>query len=124
MQKWCEEIRQKLKNGKRYLKTEYRMHCEEDGSPCPDHCTYFALSEPQNTEFQGTCAHEHEVRCANCESLKSVIQEISNEIESTLNFSSEDQKGDLQHDHKLAKEMIFQWKSHLIRAENQTNKTC
>ena len=52
--KWCEEIRQKLKNGKRYLKTEYRMHCEEDGSPCPDHCTYFALSDPQNTEFQGS----------------------------------------------------------------------
>ena len=36
-----------------------------------------------------------------------------------LNFCSEDQNEDLQHDHKLAKEMKFQWKSHHIRAENQ-----
>ena len=99
MQSGATTLRQKLQNGKRYLKTEYRMQCEEDGSPCPDHCTYFALSDLQNTEFQGTCAHEHEVRCANCESLKSVIQEISNESESPLKFSSEDQKEDLQHDH-------------------------
>ena len=118
--KWCEGVRTNLKDTKRYLKTEYRMHCEEVGSPCPDHCTCFALSDPKNPEFQGTCLHEHHARCASCESLKSVIQSVENEIESPfITLDSEDKKEDLKHDHNQAKEMIFQWKSHIIRAENQ-----
>ena len=35
---WCEARRNELKEGKRYLKTEYRAHCRENESPCPDHC--------------------------------------------------------------------------------------
>lgn len=118
--KWCEEIRDNLKDGKRYLKTEYRVHCQEDGSSCPDHCTCFALSDPLNPEFQGTCLHEHQVRCDDCETLKSTIQAVADEIESpSVSLYSVDQKEDLRHDHKQAQEMIFQWKSHIIRAENQ-----
>ena len=52
--KWCDEIQNDLKTGKRYLKTVYRVHCREDESPCPDHCTCFALSDSQNPEFQRT----------------------------------------------------------------------
>ena len=37
--KCCEEIRDNLKDGKRYLKTDYRVHCQENGSSCLDHCT-------------------------------------------------------------------------------------
>ena len=84
------------------------------------HCTCFALSDPKNPEFQGTCLHEHHARCASCESLKSVIQSVENEIESPfITLDSEDKKEDLKHDHNQAKEMIFQWKSYIIRAENQ-----
>ena len=35
--KWCEDVQRTLKDAKRYLKTECGMHCQEDGSPCPDH---------------------------------------------------------------------------------------
>ena len=38
--KWCEDVQTNLKDTKRYLKTEYRMHCEEVGSPCPDRPLY------------------------------------------------------------------------------------
>ena len=54
------------------------MHCQEDGSPCPDHSMCFSLNDPQNPEFQGSCSHEHQV---SCDSLKSVIQALGKEIE-------------------------------------------
>ena len=64
--------------------------------------------------------HEHQVRCDDCETLKSTIRAIADEIESpSASLYSVDQKEDLKHDHKQAQEMIFQWKSHIIRAENQ-----
>ena len=45
---------------------------------------------------------------------------VVNEIESPfITLDSEDKKEDLKHDHNQAEEMIFQWKSHIIRAENQ-----
>ena len=34
-EKWREEVRRALKDAKWYLKTEYGMHCQEDGSPLP-----------------------------------------------------------------------------------------
>ena len=99
-EKWCEEVRRALKDAKRYLKTEYGMHCQEDGSPCPDHCMCFSLSDPQNPEFQGSCSHEHQVSCDSCESLKSVIQAIGKEIESpSITFDKIEKKEDLKHDH-------------------------
>ena len=50
-EKWCEEVRRTLKDAKRYLKTEYGIRCQEDGSPCPENCMRFSLSDPQNPEF-------------------------------------------------------------------------
>ena len=115
-EKWCEEARRTLKDAKRYMKTEYGMHCQEDGSPCPDHCMCFSLSDPQNPEFQGSCSHEHQVSCDSCESLKSVIQAIGKEIESpSITFDNIEKKEDLKHDHDEAREAIFQWKAHIIR---------
>ena len=75
-EKWCGEVRRALNDAKRCLKTEYGMHCQEDGSPCLDHCMCFSLSDRQNPEFQGSCSHEHHASCDSCESLKSVIQAI------------------------------------------------
>ena len=119
-EKWCEEVRRTLKDAKRYMKTEYGMHCQEDGSPCPDHCMCFSLSDPQNPEFQGSCSHEHHASCDSCESLKSVIQAIGKEIESpSITFDNIEKKEDLKHDHDEAREAIFQWKAHIIRTKNQ-----
>ena len=118
--KWCDDIRSNLKDGKRYLKTVYRVHCREDESACADHCRCFALSDPENPEFQRTCLHEHRVRCEDCESLQSTMRAIADEIESpSINLYSVDQKEDLKYDHTQAQEMILQWKAHLLRAENQ-----
>ena len=49
---WCEATRKELKEGNCYLKKEYRAHCGENESPFPNHCTRYALSDPQSTHFQ------------------------------------------------------------------------
>ena len=56
---WSKAIKKSLLDGKRYLKTQYRNHCNESESPCPDHCLKFGLSDPKNADFNETCAHEH-----------------------------------------------------------------
>ena len=43
---WSEDIKKALQSGERYLKTEYRGHCQQGDSTCPNHCTKFALSDP------------------------------------------------------------------------------
>lgn len=79
---WCQATRKELKEGKRYLKTEYRAYCREEESPCPDHCRSYALSDPQNSDFQASCDHEHNAQCHQCGSLKNAMISILSEIES------------------------------------------
>ena len=43
---WCMRAQRRLQEGKRYLKTDYRVQCTEESSPCKDHCRKFALSDP------------------------------------------------------------------------------
>ena len=44
----CAEVKERLKSGKRYLKTNYRVHCNPEEALCPDHCRKFALSDEQD----------------------------------------------------------------------------
>ena len=49
---------------KRYLKTDYQVHCTEESSPCKDHCRKFALSDPVEKDFKEDCDHgHHHVTC-------------------------------------------------------------
>ena len=41
---WAQEIEKSIQDGKRYFKTGYRNHCQEDESTCPDHCLKFGLN--------------------------------------------------------------------------------
>ena len=35
---WGDNIKEKLNQAKRYLKTDNKVHCKEESSPCADHC--------------------------------------------------------------------------------------
>ena len=49
-----------------------------------------------------------------------MIQEIGKEIESpSITFDNIEKKEDLKYDHDKAREVIFQWKAHIIRTKNQ-----
>ena len=60
---WCICAQRRLQEGKRYLKTDYQVHCTEESSPCKDHCRKFALSDPVEKDFKEDCDHGHLPLC-------------------------------------------------------------
>ena len=63
---WANEMKKSLQDVKRYFKTGYRNHCQQDGSTYPDYCLMFALSDPNDTDLEEQCAHEHTTSCGEC----------------------------------------------------------
>ena len=117
---WCIRAQQTLQERKRYLKTDYQVHCTEDSSPCKDHCQKFALSDPVERDFKEECDHGHHLRCYRCEDLKDVLDDIKQQIlESSASMYSKEYQEDLLYDFEQARTDIFQWKSHILRSVNQ-----
>ena len=117
---WSKAIKKSLLDGKRYLKTQYRNHCNESESPCADHCLKFGLSDPKNADFNETCAHEHITRCHQCDSISTRINKIERAIKHEgLTFYSEEQQGDIVYDFEQAVKAVNQWKAHIMRTTNQ-----
>ena len=42
---WAQEMKKSIQDGKRYFKTGYPNHCQQDERTCPDHCLKFGLSD-------------------------------------------------------------------------------
>ncbi|KAK3753674.1 hypothetical protein QZH41_003321 [Actinostola sp. cb2023] len=117
---WCNDMRRRLKAGRRYLKTTYRVHCRDESDLCPDHCRKYALSDPSDSDFQEFCTHDHFTRCNDCEDLKETIQSIENMILMLAkNMYNSEQCDDFIYDFSQAKVFIFTWKAHVLRSENQ-----
>ena len=51
------ELAKRLNDGKRYLKTEFKVNCSAEESECPDHCRKFALSDPVDPCFDRQSSH-------------------------------------------------------------------
>ena len=118
--KWSQLINKRLQKAKQYLKTDYKVHCQENESPCADHCKAFALSDSVDEVFQVKCSHQHTMSCENCENLKSTLEEIRKKLQETHHFSyTKDIKEELVHDVEEACEHIQKWKSHIVRSINQ-----
>lgn len=117
---WCATANRRLQEGKRYLKTDYRVHCTEETSPCKDHCRKFALSDPVDKDFKEECDHEHTLRCDVCEDLNDVMNDVKQQIlESSASLYSKEYQEDLLYDFEQAKTDILQWKAHVLRSVNQ-----
>ena len=112
---WSVKIKEKLNQGKRYLKTDYKVHCKEDSSSCADHCRVFALSDESDNAFKQECEHPHDLQCDSCEDLRTVLEEIEiclkNESKSICFYSKEHQE-DIVYDFLQAKKHTFDWKAH------------
>ena len=117
---WCLDVGRKLRDAKRYLKTDFRVHCQPLDSPCADHCRHFALSDPVEADFQQPCSHEHVFSCDDCQGMKNVLREVRLGIEgsSWTPYGSE-QREDLLYDFDRSKSDILLWKAHIIRSINQ-----
>ena len=119
---WCEESRDKLKEAKRYLKSNYSAHCRDDmENLCADHCREHALSDTQCVEFASPCTHAHAGQCENCNLLRNTMSSILSEVREShdVQFYSTDQQEDLLYDVVQAQNSIVQWKAHILRAANQ-----
>ena len=114
---WCLDVRRKLRDAKRYLKTDFRVHCQPHDSTCADHCGHFALSDPVEADIQQPCSHEHVFSCDDCQGMKNVLQEVRLGIEGSSVRS--EQREDLLYDFDRAKSDILLWKAHIIRSINQ-----
>ena len=115
---WGEAKIKALKEAKRYLKTDYKVHVSRQ-EDCRDHCTVHALSDPSesSTDFQGECYHNHACHCERCEALESVTTEILQELEDS--DVSEEKKSRVLFDYKESLHNISAWKAHLLRSVNQ-----
>ena len=88
---WVKDAEQKIKEAKRYLKTEFKLaHVGRDCETCADHCTAHALGDTSDSNLQSICQHKHETECEQCESY-----------------------------YKLCLASIQDWKVHLLRTQNQ-----
>ena len=117
----ADDISRSLRDGKKYLKTEYQKNCKDNESSCPDHCRKLGLSDPNDPNFQEKCTHEHTLSCPQCDDITSCLhklQQTVNDSES-LRFYSKEQKEDFLYDIKKASDAIVQWKAHIMTAVNQ-----
>lgn len=114
---WVKCTNKSLKNGKRYLKTEYRVHYRES-STCADHCYVFALSDSGDNKFSKECHDDHCTVCNECEQLKNVLKDIECKCKETV---KNDIKlyDDLLYHVKTSQTFIENWKAHILRSGNQ-----
>ena len=117
----ADELRRSLRDGKRYFKTEYQSHCQDDESQCPDHCRKLGLSDPNDPDFQEHCTQQHTLRCPQCDEITSCLQKMHQIVNDgkTLSFYSQEQQDDLLYDIEKSSEAIVQWKAHIMRSVNQ-----
>ena len=107
-----DELRKRILESKKYLKTGYKVHCKAHEDECADHCRKFALSDPHDKDFVCSCSHQHNVVCTECEDLKRLFIDVRALIdEFVTGFYSRDQKDDLLYDLLEAEKQIFEWKA-------------
>ena len=69
------EPAKRLNDGKRYLKTEFKVNCSAEESECADHCRKLALSDPVDPCFNHQCSHSHNMVCERCEQLNATLDD-------------------------------------------------
>lgn len=115
---WLMSASRRLKDGKNYLKIDFKTHLAL-GDWCADHCITYSLSDPKNDKFKSDCEHEHDLACDRCEDLCDVLSEIEAEIHKAGSSVTSEELARLQFEYKNAVKSITDWKSHILRTINQ-----
>ena len=111
---------------KRYLKQEYSTHVMNDStsdisSASPDHCRFFALSDPKEEQLMQSCLHSHLIECDRCQELRDLFLSLEEEIGKISERCpmASDDICDLRFLLDDSKDKIEQWKAHILRSVNQ-----
>ena len=109
---WGKTAEKAVKEGKRYLKTDFKVHIGRE-ERCADHCSTYSLSDSKNKEYESECTHEHSIQCKRCESIEQILSDVAEKIESIS--VGEEQRSRLQFDFNQCDTAIRAWKAHLLR---------
>ena len=99
----------------------FQVHVAES-SNIADHCRTYALSDSTDSDFQGHCSHPHNESCAQCCQLQEVLSTLESECSSAI--CNEEQKSDMLHAVKQARNNIMSWKAHQLRSVHQDQAKC
>lgn len=94
----------------------FQVHVVESSS-IADHCRTYALSDSTDSDFQGHCSHSHNETCAQCCQLQEVLSILESECSSAV--CNQEQKSDMLHAVKQARNNIMSWKAHQLRSVHQ-----
>lgn len=84
-----------------------------------DHCSTYALSDPKEGNFSGTCDHLHDQSCSSCEGLKSVLSSIKAATNDTAGNLADEERDDIMFSCQQAIQAIHAWKAHQLRVLQQ-----
>ena len=76
-----------------------------------------ALSDSTDPDFQACCSHPHNESCTQCCQLQEVVNTLESEWSHAL--CNDEDKEDMLHTIKQAKNNIMTWKSHQLRSVHQ-----
>ena len=122
----ADRLRSMALSCKRYLKQDYSTHVVNDStsdisSASPDHCRFFALSDPKEGELMQSCLHSHLIECDRCQELRDFYRSLEEEIGKISERCpmASDDICDLRFLLDDSKDKIEQWKAHILRSVNQ-----
>ena len=91
----------------------FQVHVSESSS-IADHCRSYALSDSADSDFQHHCNHSHNESCAQCCQLQEVLSTLEKEYSSAI--CNDEDKADMLHTIKQARNKINSWKAHQLRS--------
>ena len=111
---------------KRYLKQDYSTHVVNDSTSdistaSPDHCRFFALSDPKEEQLMQTYLHSLLIECDRCQELRDLFLSLEEEIGKVSERCpmASDDICDLRFLLDDSKDKIEQWKAHILGSTNQ-----
>ncbi|KAK3736760.1 hypothetical protein QZH41_008000 [Actinostola sp. cb2023] len=113
---WRKNVEVGLRDGKRYLKTDFKSHVGRD-EKCSDHCVTYALSDNTTASYQIDCEHTHDTVCEQCINLDKVFEDMSQKMEEVI--TDQEQKDRITYEYTESVGAIYAWKAHLLRLLNQ-----
>ena len=125
----ADRLRSMALSCKRYLKQDYSTHVVNDStsdisSASPDHCRFFALSDPKEEQLMQSCLHSHLIECDRCQELRDLFLSLEEEIGKISERCPMASDGicDLRFLMDDSKDKIEQWKAHSLRSVNQEER--
>ncbi|CAF1685817.1 unnamed protein product [Rotaria magnacalcarata] len=111
------QLRKALQQSRNYIKLDYKLHVSTS-STVPDHCSTFALSDPEEQMWSKSCDHTHDDICQQCHLLDMTLVRFESLIKENSNISEENRIR-LMKSFTRDSDLVQEWKKHQLRAVHQ-----